>query len=90
MIYYIYFNGYGQPKKAISSDDLMIQFENDQNKFMAYMIDQEQKDDDQYVYGHVGMLRCADEKELYEYLMSLGDEIEGLYEGHMDARPYNF
>ena len=39
-------------------------------------------------YGHVR--QAISEKELTDYLESLGDEIAGFYKADADSRPYNF
>ena len=43
-----------------------------------------------YITGHVGTLNFNSDRELKDYLESLGDEIAGFYEADADSRPYNF
>lgn len=90
MLYYVYFDGYGQFKKAVNEYELNQYYGNDKNKFYQAMIESEKENKVSYIAGHVGTIKCNNLQELNEFLASLGDEIEGLYEGHMDARPYNF
>lgn len=40
--------------------------------------------------GHVSTLSFNNEKELNDYLESLGDEITGFYGCESESRPYNF
>lgn len=90
MLFYVYFDGYGQVKSAVNEYELKQFYENDKNRFYQAMIELERKNNVGYIAGHVGTINCNNIQELNEFLASLGDEIEGLYEGQMDARPYNF
>jgi hypothetical protein len=46
--------------------------------------------DEGHLTGHVGTLSFQSEKELTDYLETLGDEISGFYNADSDSRPYNF
>jgi hypothetical protein len=46
--------------------------------------------DKRHITGHVGTLNFNDDKELKDYLESMGDEITGFYQARADSRRYNF
>jgi L-fucose isomerase-like protein len=84
MKYYIYFDRYRRPKKAVSEKDLVEKYSNDPQRFLEAMGEQHG------VNGHVGMLSFESEKELTEYFEKTGEEIIGFYECREESRPYNF
>jgi len=89
MIYYVYFDGYGHPKKAITKEELTEQYQDDPHEFLKAMGNPERQGP-QHATGHVGILRFNTHAELEEFLNSLGDEITGFYGCLSDSRPYNF
>lgn len=93
MLYYVYFDGYGRAQKAIDENELFHDYQNDKDIFCQQMVNKEREHSEKnegYIAGHVGTVRCYNQQDLNDYLDSLGDEIEGLYEGDMGARPFNF
>jgi len=90
MKYYAYFDGYGHLKKAISEKELSEKYNNDPEEFLRSMCDQGPDAGTERTTGHVSTLRFSDEKELNDYLESLGDEITGFYGCESESRPYNF
>jgi len=84
MRYYIYFDRYRRPKKAITEEDLTEKYGDDPEKLLHVM------DVEHGANGHVGILSFETEKELVEYLEKTGEEIIGFYECREESRPYNF
>ena len=84
MKYYIYFDRYRRPKKAVSEEELVENYGNDSERLLEIMSQQ------QGANGHVGVLSFETEKELKEYFEETGEEIIGFYECREDSRPYNF
>lgn len=90
MKYYVYFDAYGHARRAISAEDLAETYQNDPEIFLAAMCRQATNGKADPVSGHVGTLNFDSQKELQDYLESLGDEISGFYKSDADSRPYNF
>jgi hypothetical protein len=90
MKYYIYFDAYGHPRKTISASELAKTYQNDPDVFLQSMCRPTTDGETDTVSGHVGTLSFNNDKELADYLDSLGDEIDGFYEAEGDSRPYNF
>jgi hypothetical protein len=90
MIYYVYFDAYGNPRKAIGQQELSETYGNDTGRFLEAMCRGGPDTAPGHRTGHVGTLAFADESELNEYLESLGEEIEGFYGCRSESRPYNF
>ena len=84
MKYYVYFDRYRRPKKAVSEKELVEKYSNDPEKLLEAM------NDHQGANGHVGILSFETQKELTEYFEKTGEEIVGFYECLEDSRPYNF
>jgi hypothetical protein len=84
MKYYVYFDRYRRPKKAVSEKELVEQYSNDPERLLEAMSEQ------QGANGHVGILSFETEKELREYFEKTGEEIIGFFECREDSRPYNF
>ncbi|MCX5877550.1 MAG: hypothetical protein NTY44_00350 [Deltaproteobacteria bacterium] len=84
MKYYVYFDRYRRPKKAVSEKELVEQYSNDPERLLESMGGQ------QGANGHVGILSFETEKELTEYFEKTGEEIIGFFECREDSRPYNF
>jgi hypothetical protein len=90
MKYYVYFDAYGHARQAISERELTEHYQNDVNKFWEAMCRRGPDADEGHLTGHVGTLSFQSEKELTDYLETLGDEISGFYNADSDSRPYNF
>ncbi len=90
MRYYVYFDSYGHARRVINETDLAEEFHNNPDEFFAAMCEQGADAGMERATGHVGTLTFDDEKELMEYLESLGDEIAGFYGCRSESRPYNF
>jgi hypothetical protein len=90
MKYYAYFDGYGHLKKAISEKELSSQYKNDPDEFLRSMCGHGSDVAAGRTTGQVSTLSFNDEKELNDYLDSLGDEITGFYDCESESRPYNF
>jgi hypothetical protein len=90
MKYYVYFDAYGHARQAISERALTEHYQNDADKFWEAMCRGGPDVAEGPITGHVGTLSFQSEKELADYLESLGDEITGFYKADSDSRPYNF
>jgi hypothetical protein len=90
MKYYVYFDGYGHLKKVVNENELDEKYNNDTNEFLRSMCDPGPNAGSERLTGHVSTLNFSDEKELNDYLESLGDEITGFYGCESESRPYNF
>jgi hypothetical protein len=90
MKYYVYFDAYGHARQAISEKELAEHYQNEVDQFLEAMCRRGPDAERGYTTGHVGTLSFQSEKELADYLESLGDEITGFYKADSDSRPYNF
>ena len=90
MIYYVYFDSYGHSRQVISETELAEEYNGDPGEFLMAMSNPGSDVERRHATGHVGTLRFDDEKELNDYLNSLGEEIEGFYGCRSESRPYNF
>ena len=90
MTYFVYFDAYGHARKAISAAELAATYQSNPELFLKAMCRRTADGDTDPVSGHVGTLCFDSDKELADYLDSLGDEIDGFYEAEGDSRPYNF
>ena len=90
MKYFVYFDAYGLARKAISASELADTYQNDPDAFLKAMCRRTNDGDADPISGHVGTLSFNSDKDLADYLDSLGDEIDGFYEAQGDSRPYNF
>ncbi|HOP47065.1 MAG TPA: hypothetical protein PK874_05325 [Desulfobacteraceae bacterium] len=90
MKYYIYFDGYGISGKVISEVELAEKYNNNPDEFHRMMSNDCNIKDNKKLTGSVSVLNFESEKELIEYLESLGDEITGFYGCEAESRPYNF
>jgi hypothetical protein len=88
--YYVYFDAYGHARQAISAAQLAEAYQNDPTVFLHAMCCRGSDGEAHPVSGHVGTLSFNSPEELQDYLNSLGDELNGFYEGEGDSRPYNF
>jgi hypothetical protein len=90
MIYYVYFDSYGHPRKVISEYELSEKYDGNPDTFLKAMGKLGQRIESEHINGHVGTLRFESDEELKEFLESLGDEISGFYGCRSESRPYNF
>lgn len=90
MRYYIYFDSYRRPRKAIAGEELAQKYNNNPDEFLRAMCGLGPDAKAEHSTGHVGILRFDNEKELKDYLETTGEEIAGFYECREDCRPYNF
>ena len=90
MRYYIYFDGYGHLRDAISEKELAEKYNNNPDEFLKAMCCSGPDAKIEHTTGHVTTLRFDSENELQDYLESLGDEITGFYGCDSGSRPYNF
>jgi hypothetical protein len=84
MKYYVYFDRYRRPKKAVSEKELAERYSSEPERFMRAMGDEHGSN------GQVGILSFETEKDLMEYFEKTGEEIIGFYECREESRPYNF
>ena len=84
MKYFVYFDRYRRPRKAISEKDLVEKYDNDPERFLQSM------GGEHGANGQVGILSFETEKELVEYFEKTGEEIIGFFECREESRPYNF
>jgi len=90
MKYYVYFDAYGHVRRAINEEQLAEAYHNDPDRFLKAMCRSESNTGKGSITGHVGTLNFNSDKELKDYLESMGDEITGFYKADADSRPYNF
>ncbi len=89
-VYYVYFDRYRHPRKAIREVDLREKYNNDPEVFLKSMEPMDEKEGFGNALGHVGVLRFESEKELKDFFETTGEEIIGFYECQSESRPYNF
>lgn len=90
MKYYVYFDAYGHARRVISAEQLAETYQNNPDCFLEAMCRSGSNPGKGPISGHVGVLNFNSEKELRDYLESMGDEISGFYKTEADSRPYNF
>jgi hypothetical protein len=90
MIYYVYFDSYGDARAIVSELELAEKYQGDPEAFSRACADSAAGRPVEHVTGHVGVMRFEDERELKDFLETLGDEITGFYGCQSDSRPYNF
>lgn len=90
MKYYIYFDRYRHPRKAVSEKELAETYDNDPDSFLRAACGVDSNAQIEQAIGHVGVMRFDGEKELREYFERIGEEIVGFYECEGESRPYNF
>jgi hypothetical protein len=84
MKYFVYFDRYRRPKKAVSERDLTEIYGDEPERLLDAMGKVHGAN------GHVGILNFETEKELMDYFEKTGEEIIGFYECREESRPYNF
>lgn len=90
MKFYIYYDRYRHPRKAVSEKELAEAYDNSPDAFLRAVCSLLPDKESENARGHVGIMRFGSETELREYLESTGEEIIGFYECQADSRPYNF
>lgn len=89
MKYYLYFDGYGNLGKVIDEIELSEKYNGNPEKFQREVCGGNSPERGN-ITGNVSTLSFETEKDLEEYLESLGDEITGFYGCESESRPYNF
>ena len=90
MKYFVYFDAYGHARQIISENELAEKYGNAPDEFLAAMCRKRPGAPEGHTTGHVGTLSFDTQRELLDYLESLGDEIDGFYGCRSESRPYNF
>ena len=72
---YVYYDGYGNAKKAIGEDDLAVRYGNNPDSFLKEMLGA--GEGDLGGKGYVSVVNFESEQERDEYLESLGEKISG-------------
>lgn len=88
--YYVYFDAYEHPRRAIDEEELAEKYNGNPDEFLRAMCELAKDGKIEHANGHISMLTFDNRGELNDYLDSLGDEIEGFYGGEAQSRPYNF
>lgn len=90
MKYYIYFDRYRHPRKAVSEKELAEDYGDNPQEFLRAMCNLSPDAEIEHSIGHVGVMRFSDEEELRDFFEKTGEEISGFYECEGESRPYNF
>lgn len=90
MKYYIYFDRYRRPRRAVSEKELVEHYESSPERFLRAMCNLAPDAEIEQAIGHVGVMRFSSEEELEDYLERTGEEVIGFYECEGGSRPYNF
>ncbi|MFO7784450.1 MAG: hypothetical protein ACQET7_14960 [Thermodesulfobacteriota bacterium] len=88
MIYYVYYDSYGDPRKAISSEELRKQYNNDPDTFLEAV--RGRAPGTAHMTAHVCTLNFSSKRDLDEFLGSMNESNKGFFEGEGNSRPYNF
>jgi hypothetical protein len=75
MKYYVYYDGYGNAKKAIGEEDLAVRYGNNPDSFLKEMLGGEAGEGDLGGKGFVSVVNFESEQERDEYLETLGEKI---------------
>ncbi|NTV33338.1 MAG: hypothetical protein HGA50_08615 [Deltaproteobacteria bacterium] len=73
MKYYVYYDGYGNVKKAVGEDDLAVRYGNNPDSLLKEMLGA--GEGDLGGKGYVSVVNFESEQERDEYLESLGEKI---------------
>ena len=73
--YYVYYDGYGNAKKAIGEEDLAALHGNDPDSFLKEMLGSRAGEGALGGKGHVSVVNFGSEQERDEYLESLAEKI---------------
>ena len=90
MKYYVSFDAYGHARRVISAEQLAEEYQNNPDCFLEAMCRSSSNGGKGHTRGHVGILNFNSEKELSDYLESMGDAISGFYKTEAGSRPCNF
>ena len=88
MLYYVYYDSYGYPRRAINASQLAESYDNDTDAFLREV--------GREITGTarrtacVGTVHFRNQEELSEFLESMDDANLGFFEGEGESRPYNF
>ena len=75
MKYFVYYDGYGNAKKAIGEKDLAVRYGNNPDSFLKEMLGREAGEGDLGGKGYVSVVNFDTEQERDEYLENLGEQI---------------
>ncbi len=75
MKYYVYYDGYGNAKKAIGEEDLVALYGNDPDSFLKEMLGSRAGEGALGGKGHVSVVYFETEQERDEYLETFVDKI---------------
>jgi hypothetical protein len=76
MRYYVYYDGYGNAKKAIGEEDLARRYGNNPDSFLKEMRWSRAGEEGELGgKGHVSLVNFETEQERDEYLKTLGEKI---------------
>ena len=88
MIYYVYYDSYGNPRQAVSADELRERYGNDPEAFRASL--RGRAPTTEHMTAHVGTVSLSDEKELRKFMSDMDEANRGFFEGEGQSRPFNF
>jgi hypothetical protein len=88
MIYYVYYNSYGYPTRAINAAELTERYGDDPDAFLKDV--GKEITETAHRTARVGVLHFKNQDELSEFLASMDDANLGFFEGEGESRPYNF
>jgi len=75
MRYYVYYDGYGNARKAISEEQLATGYRNSPDAFLKEMLGSRAGERDLGGKGYVFVVNFDTEQERDEYLETLGEQI---------------
>ena len=75
MRYYVYYDGYGNAKRAIGEKELAAQYGNNPDSFLKEMLGSEAGERALGGKGYVSVVNFESEQEREEYLETLGEQI---------------
>ncbi|MBN2125687.1 MAG: hypothetical protein JW821_15425 [Deltaproteobacteria bacterium] len=90
MRFYVYYDSYRRPRRAISESELAETYGGDTEAFLKAMWDQAPDSRMERGTGSIGTLSFDSERDLRDYLESIGEEVTGFFEAKGDCRPFNF
>ncbi len=88
MIYYVYYDSYGDPIKAVSAEELKRHYNNDPEALLEAV--RGRAPGTSHMTAHIGTLNFSSERDLEEFLGSMSESNKGFFEGEGNSRPYNF
>ncbi len=88
MIYYVYYDSYGNPREALSAEELQAKHGGDPEAFRTSI--RGTCPSTEHMTAHVGTVRFQSEPELREFLEALNEANQGFFEGEAQSRPFNF